>query len=153
MGQHGANLVRTWGQLETNLGQIGPTWGQLGPIWRELRPARTKMNQRRSTWSQLETNMDLKIMQKPLFFLGFFNILRKSLEAFGNALGVPLGMPWGAFRDAWESLGDALGGLGGAEGGLGEASGWPFWGFPRGNLLGRPFQGCTTVANMRGPLS
>ena len=81
------------------------------------------MNQRRSTWSQLETNMDLKIMQKPLFFLGFFNILRKPVEVFGNAMEIPLGMPWrgledawGRLGDAWERLGDALGGAGGAMG-------------------------------------
>ena len=63
------------------------------------------MNQRRSTWSQLETNMDLKIMQKPLFFLGFFNILRKSVEVSGNAMEVPL-----------ECLGGALGTPGGTLG-------------------------------------
>ena len=82
MGQHGANLEPTWGQLGANLVQLGPTWCQLGPTWRQFRPARTKMNQRKSTWSQRETKMDLKIMQKPLFFLCFFNILKKCLEAY-----------------------------------------------------------------------
>ena len=81
------------------------------------------MNQRRSTWSQLESNMDLKIMQKPLFFLGFFNILRKSVEVFGNAMEVPLGMPWRGLEDAWGRLGDAWGRLGDALGGAGGAMG------------------------------
>ena len=60
--------------------------------------------------------MDVKIIEKPLFFLGFFNISRKSLEVIGNALGQPLGTPWGALGDAlgtpWEALGtpwEALG--------------------------------------------
>ena len=58
--------------------------------------------------------MDMKIMQKPLFFLGFFNILRKSVEVFGNTLEIPLGMPWGSLEDAWGRLGDARGRLGDA---------------------------------------
>ena len=53
--------------------------------------------------------MDVKIIGKPLFFLSFFNISRKSLEVIGNALGQPLGTPWGALGDAlgtpWEALG------------------------------------------------
>jgi hypothetical protein len=60
--------------------------------------------------------MDVKIIEKPLFFIGFFNISRKSLEVIGNALGQPLGTPWGALGDAlgtpWEALGtpwEALG--------------------------------------------
>jgi hypothetical protein len=65
--------------------------------------------------------MGLEIIEKPLFFLGFFNILRKSLEAFGNALGDPLGTPRGVLGDAWGSLGDALGGLGDALEDLGDA--------------------------------
>ena len=71
------------------------------------------------TWAQLETNMDLKIIAKPLFFLSFFDILRKSLEAFWNALGDPLGTPWGGLGDALGGLGGVLEGLGGALGGLG----------------------------------
>ena len=67
--------------------------------------------------------MDMKIIEKPLFFLGFFNISRKSLEALGNALEEPLGMPLGGLGDALESLGDALGGLGDALGGLRDALG------------------------------
>ena len=55
------------------------------------------------------------------------NILRKSLEAFGNALEDPLGSPWGALGDAWGGLGDALGDLGDALGGLKNALGGPSW--------------------------
>ena len=81
--------------------------------------------------------MDSKIIEKPLVFLGFFNILRKSLEVFGNALGEPLGTPWGALGDAWGSLGDAWGGLGDAlgkpQGDLGNALGDPL-GEPWENL-------------------
>ena len=43
------------------------------------------------------------------------------MEAFGNALGDPLGTPRGVLGDAWGSLGDALGGLGDALEGLGDA--------------------------------
>jgi len=67
--------------------------------------------------------MDLKIIEKPLFFLGFFDILRKTLEALRNALGDSLGTPWDALGDAWGGLGDALGGLRDALGGLRDASG------------------------------
>ena len=56
--------------------------------------------------------MDLKIIEKTLFFLGFFNILREAFEALGNALGdslgrpgVTLGTPWEAFGEPWEALG------------------------------------------------
>ena len=69
-------------------------------------------------------NIYAKIIEKTLFFLSFFDILRKSLEAFGNALegflGMPgeplgtpgeaLGTPWEALGTFWEGLGDALGG-------------------------------------------
>ena len=85
--------------------------------------------------------MGLKIIEKPLFFLGFFNILRKSLEAFGNALGDPLGTRWEALGDAWGDLVDTLGGLGDALGGLGDALGHLLGGtegIPWGSLLGRP---------------
>ena len=126
MGQHGPTWGQLGGQLGANLGpawpnmgqhgaNLGPTWanlGQLGPTWGSLRPARANMSQRGPTWGQLEANMDLEIIEKPLFFLGFFNISRKSLEVIGNALGQPLGTPWGALGDAlgtpWEVLGDAL---------------------------------------------
>ena len=45
-----------------------------------------------------------KIIEKPLFFLGFFNISRKFLEAFGNVLWGPLGTPWEALLGgpSWE---------------------------------------------------
>ena len=62
------------------------------------------------TWGQLDANVDLKIIEKPLFFLGFFIILKKFLEAFGNAFGDPLGTPWGGLGDALGGFGDALGG-------------------------------------------
>ena len=79
------------------------------------------MNQHGPTWGQLEKKMDLKINGKPLFFLGFFNVFRKSLEAFGNVLVNPLGTPWGTFGDAWGILGDAMGSLGDPLGDLGDA--------------------------------
>ena len=53
--------------------------------------------------------MDQKIIEKPLFFLGFCSILTKSFKAIGNAFEDPLGTPWGAFGDALGGLGDALG--------------------------------------------
>ena len=49
--------------------------------------------------------MIVQIIEKTMFFLGFFDILRKSLEALGNALGDPLGIPWGALGTPWEALG------------------------------------------------
>ena len=70
------------------------------------------MSQHEPPWGQLEKKLDLQIIEKPLFFLSFFDVLKKSLEAFGNTLANPSGMPWGAFGDAWEGLGDALGSLG-----------------------------------------
>ena len=60
--------------------------------------------------------MDLQIMEKVLFFQGFFNISKKPLEALRNAVGDPFGTPWGALGDAWGGLGDALGSLWGALG-------------------------------------
>ena len=70
-------------------------------------------------WGQLETNTVLKITEKPLFFWGLFNILRKSMTAFGNAfgnplgrLGEPLGSPGEALETLWEALGVPWGALG-----------------------------------------
>ena len=73
--------------------------------------------------------MDPKIIEKPLFFLGFSYISQKSLETFWNALGEPLGTPWGG-------LGVALGALGAALGGFGDA--WEALGTPWEAFLGRP---------------
>ena len=87
------------------------------------------MRQHMPTWSQLEANIYAKIIEKPLFFPGFSNIFKKSLESFGKALGDSLGMPWGAFGDAWGGFGAALGSFGAALGGLGDAL---------GALLGKP---------------
>ena len=56
------------------------------------------------------------------------------MEAFGNALGDPLGMPSGGLGETWGGLGDALGGLGDALGGLGNALGEPL-----GRTLGKPW--------------
>ena len=67
--------------------------------------------------------MDTKIIEKPLFFLGFSFIFKKSLESFGKALGDPLGTPWGAFGDARGVFGAALGSFGAALGGLGDVLG------------------------------
>ena len=74
------------------------------------------MTQRGPTWGQLKPIMDAKIIEKPLFFLGFFDTSKKSLEALGDALGdlleslggalgtpwEPLGMPWKPYLDAGE---------------------------------------------------
>ena len=79
--------------------------------------------------------MDVKIIEKPLFFLGFFNLFKKALGSPWEHLGEPLGMPWEAPGDALGGLGDALECLGDALGGLGDALGrGPSW----ENLLGRP---------------
>ena len=85
--------------------------------------------------------MDVKIIEKPLFFLGFFNLFKKALGSPWEYLGEPLGMPWeapgdalGGLGDALECLGDALGGLGDTQEGLGDALGGPSW----ENLLERP---------------
>ena len=90
------------------------------------------MSQRGSTWRQLEASMDLKIIEKPLFFPRFFRcfeeirgILQERLgEAFGNALG---------------DLRDALGGLGGT---LGTPWGrpWGRLGEPSGRTLQKPWR-------------
>ena len=86
--------------------------------------------------------MDEKIIEKPLFFPGFFNTSRKSLEALGNTLGDPLGMPWGALGDTLGDLGNALGGLGDALGGLlgGPGHALEALGVPWEALLGEPSQ-------------
>ena len=97
------------------MGQPGPTWGQLRPAW-------ANMSQRGPTWGQLKAIMDEKIIEKQLFFLGFFDTSRKSSEALGNALGEPLGTPWG---NPWERLGEPLGTPGEALGTPGEALGTP----------------------------
>ena len=91
--------------------------------------------------------MDEKIIEKPLFFLGFFDTSRKSLKACGDALGEPLGTPWGALGDARGGLGDARGGLGDALGGLGDALGHP-WGASSGELRG--FLGGASVEDLPG---
>ena len=79
--------------------------------------------------------MDPKIIEKPLFFLGFSYISQKSLEAFWNALGESLGTPWGGLGGALEALGAALGGFGDALGSLGNALG----GLSGKTCLGRPW--------------
>ena len=93
MTQHGTNLGLSWRLLGGYLNQLGPTWGQ-------LKPTLANMTQRKPIWRQLETNMDLKIIEKPPFFLGSFDIIRKSLETFGNALESVRE----SFRDALERL-------------------------------------------------
>ena len=74
------------------------------------------MSQRGPTWGALKPIMDKKIIEKPMFFLGFFDTSKKSLEALGDALGdlleslggalgtpwEPLGMPWRPYVDAGE---------------------------------------------------
>ena len=152
LGPTCANLGPTWGQLGTNLGPtwgpLGPTWGnmrptwsqlgarpgpirtnldQLGPTRSQLRPAWTNMSRRGPTWGQFKAIMNEKIIEKPVFFLGFFDTSSKSLKVLGNTLGEPLGTPWGALGDARGSLGDAWGSLGDALGGLGDALGDPSW--------------------------
>ena len=96
------------------------------------------MSQRGPTWGQLQANMDLKIIEKTLFFFSFFNILREALEASGNALedslggpGVTLGTPWGALGKPWEALGAPWEALG---------TPWEALGTPWKTLLGRTFQ-------------
>ena len=102
--------------------------------------------------------MDLKIIEKPLFFLGFFDTLRKSLEVNPrqtqtrkNLPKKPLETPWGQLGRPWGRLGepfketeDALGGPSGRPGrpwdsfledlgdALGVPSGRPFLGRPSG---------------------
>ena len=97
---------------------MGLTWWQLGAIWDQLRPACANTSQRGLTWGQLEANMDLKIIEKQLFSVGFVNILRNSVEASGNALEDPLGTPWEAFGaprgrlgKPWDRLGKPWGPL------------------------------------------
>ena len=112
LGPTWANMEPTWGQLGAHLGPAWANLGQLGPIWNQLQPAWANISQRRLTWGQLEAHTNVKIIEKPLVFLGFSNIVKKSLESFGKALGLPweaLGMPWGHSwgRPALEDLGKA----------------------------------------------
>ena len=124
-----------------------PTWAtlsQLGSIWDQFSPACAGMVQRGPIWGQFETNMVLQIIEKPLFFLGFCNILRTSLKAFGNALENLLGRlekPLGIFWVAGRIFEDALGSLGDALGSLREALGapWGHLGKPPWQNLGRTF--------------
>ena len=56
--------------------------------------------------------MDQEIIEKPLSFLGFYNILTKSYKAIGYAfekLWGRLGESLGTSGDALQGLGDALG--------------------------------------------
>ena len=142
MGQLGANLGPTWGQLGANM---GPTWGllganlgQLGALWGQPRPAWANTSQRGLIWGQLEATMDGEIIEKPLFFLGFSNILKKSLEAFWNALGDPLGTPWGALGDALGRPGGRLGKHWGSLGRPGARLGKPFFEDLPWKTLGKP---------------
>ena len=126
MCQLGANLGPTWGPLGPTWANMGPTWDQLGahlgptwgnlgqlePTWEQLGPAWAKMKQRRPTWGQLEARTDVKIIEKPLFFLGFSNNLKKSFKSFGNVFGDALGSlrgrlgrPWGRLGEPWGRLG------------------------------------------------
>ena len=61
--------------------------------------------------------MDLKIIEKPLVFLCFYNISRKLLERPWERLGRPPGRLGRALGDPLGSLGRALGSLGDAQGG------------------------------------
>ena len=106
-------------QLGVYSGPRWATWSQFGSLWRQLSPAWADMIQCGPIWGQLETNTILKITELLMVFLRFFIILRKSLKAFGNAfgnplgrLGEPLGSPgealetlWEALRTPWEALG------------------------------------------------
>ena len=65
--------------------------------------------------SQLEANAALQIIEKPLFFISFSNILWESLKAFGNALentlgrlGDALGTFWKRMEKLWGHLGMPL---------------------------------------------
>ena len=56
--------------------------------------------------------MDQEIIEKPMFSLGFCDILRKSFKAIAYAfenLWGRLGEPLGTFGDALEGLGGVLG--------------------------------------------
>ena len=89
----------TWGQFGTHLELAWTNLGQLGPSWDQLRPTRANMSQRGPTCGQFEASMDLKIIEKPLFFLGFFSTFQ------GNPWKA-LGTRWGTH---WERLGEPLG--------------------------------------------
>ena len=79
------------------------------------------MSQRGPNWGQLQANMGLKIIEKTLFFLGFFQYFKGRLGSLRERLGGLFGTPWGDLGDALGSLGGALGSLGGALGGFGDA--------------------------------
>ena len=114
MSQHEptwANLEPTWSQLGAHLGPSRANLDQLGPTRSQLRPARANMTQRGATWGQLKPIMDAKIIEKPLFFLGFFDTSKKSLEALGDALGdllESLRKPWGHLGSPWGCLGNPM---------------------------------------------
>ena len=94
--------------------------------------------------------MDEKIIAKPLFFLGFFDTSRKSLEALGNALGDPLGTPWGALGEPLGTPGEPLGTPGEALGTPWEALGMPweaFWDAWPGPVFATKADGHPVVAN------
>ena len=92
-------------------------------MWNQLQLAWANISQRKPTWGQFEAHTDLKIIEKQLFYLGFYHIFEKTLESFGKALGDPLGTSWGTFGDAWGGFGAALGSFGAALGSLGDALG------------------------------
>ena len=60
------------------MGHLGASWGQLRPAW-------ANRSQRGLTWGQLEANMDLKILEKPLFFLFFFQYFKEILGSLPKA--------------------------------------------------------------------
>ena len=97
LGPTWANLEPTWGQLGPTWANMEPTWGQLGihfgPTWSNLGQLETNLGQlgantrqRGPTLVQLEANMYLRIIEKPLFFPMFFFRYFKKI----------LGTPWGA---------------------------------------------------------
>ena len=73
------------------------------------------------------------------------------MEVFGNAMEIPLGMPWRGLEDAWGRLGDAWGRLGDALGGAGGAMGDAMEGHRRrqgGPSHARPTQGRAKAAQV-----
>ena len=142
----------TWGQVGAH---FGPTWtnlGQLGPMWNQLQPAWASISHRRPTWCKFEAHTDLKIFEKQLFFLGFSDIFKKSLESFGKALGDALRRLWGRLGRLWGRLGKLWGCLGRPWGRLGGTPGRTL-GFPWRNLLERPSRIHVRAKNLRRPLA